>query len=110
MKKLTTEIILRCIPYLSAFHCFPDLGILAVTEAQDELVYVKLRKLKGLTGHGLDNITSPCLEYIDIRDCTHVAFEGIYQRIYKTLLYKIKKCVYKTPYRNSGAVVNKVAL
>ena len=72
--------------YASAFYSFSDLGILALTEAQDELVSIKLRKLKGLTGHGLDHISSPSLEYVDLRDCTHVSLEGnlkIYKKIMK---------------------------
>ena len=54
-----------------------DVGILGLTECQDELVTIKLRKLKHLTGHGLDKITSPCLEHVDLRECQKVSFEGM---------------------------------
>lgn len=54
-----------------------DTGIQALTTHQKELVSVKFRKLKCLTGRGLDQISSSCLEHVDLRHCHSVSFEGV---------------------------------
>lgn len=60
------------------FMSYLDIGIQHITENQQELECLELRKLQRLTKKGVTKIASTKLKKIDLRGCDHLENEGIY--------------------------------
>ena len=53
-----------------------DVGLETLLRQQDELQQIKLTNLPHLTCKGLEAISSPCLEEVDLFKCSNVSDKG----------------------------------